>query len=268
MPRNRALEISVQLRDNVEQRRIEIPQPRARLVRDFRSRHAAAVGEPERCDFTLDRPGIERGRIARELGVGALAEQFAEAFQFREQRAALRLGGMRREHELDRHAIDDRLDRRGVGALFLQRQNRGLDALADRRCCLVAQPCGAAAAQEHDAEILLGEIHELEVERKRHRLVERIGRRERRDRGGEFFLRRAIAGAAGLRKLAERLDGVEGLASLEARDHAPERGAERADFGAKLGELVQRGQRRRDFGGHGGEEALRDRRGTEVKSAP
>ena len=133
--------------------RAHLVERRGRSTRSAEVRHSSAISSRSRRRTSASSAGVRRGSSSRSSRPIAAAERD-------EQRAAPRLGGMRREDEPDREPVDDRpapLARRpsGGGARPRRRSSRRAMAAGGRRGPL---------AQAPDALLLLGQVGELEVE--------------------------------------------------------------------------------------------------------
>jgi hypothetical protein len=159
-----------------------------------------------------------------------------------------------REHKLDAHPVHEPLHLVGPYARRLELRRRGLDGLADGQPAVVAEGAGGAApAQERDPEIFLGQVHQLEVEREGHRLVEGRPGIETRDGFGEEPFGVGVVRAARLGKLSKGLNRVEGLRALDPRDDAAERRTQPADLRPKGRHVAHRlGHAFGSFAGHSG----------------
>ena len=77
------------------------------------------------------------------------------------------------EDKLDPEAFDKALHLLGTHPSGLELHHGCVDGFADRAAAVLPEGVGhPASAQQYDAEILLGQIHELKVEGEGHRLVE------------------------------------------------------------------------------------------------
>jgi hypothetical protein len=94
-------------------------------------------------------------------------------------------------------------------------------------------PRRSASPQQRNAEIFLREIHQFKIQSERHRLIEGICWRQRRNFGRERASRGIVAGSSRFGALAQQLDSLKRLGSFESRDHPTQRTAERPHFSAQ-----------------------------------
>jgi hypothetical protein len=97
---------------------------------------------------------------------------------------------------------------------------------------------GAPSSQQHDPEIFLREIHEFEIQRERHRLVERFPCTQGRHGDTELFLGSAFSRPTVFRQTPDRLHRVERLPTFQSRDDAPQGIAERPNLRSKKRDLT------------------------------
>jgi hypothetical protein len=191
----------VQTRQRLIKSRVEVPQAGARLVSHLGTGGAAAIGQPKAGDLALQ-SGWIRGGQAVDLGVGPVAQDFSQALELGEQRAALGLGRVRGENQVNGNLVDELLHGGGIDSALFQFEYTGLNRFANRqairRLGIGAQACSAAAAQQQNAEVFLGYVHQLKVEREGHRLVEGLAWGQARDGLAEGWGGGEIAGARGL----------------------------------------------------------------------
>ena len=154
---------------------------------------------------------------------------------------------MRREHQIDQHRVNQPLHSRGIHPAFFEFQHRGLDGLANRTGFggfgLRAETRRPAAAKQQDAEIFLGQIHQLEIKREGHRLIERLLRSKRCHRLPKCGGCGVITGATGLGERAQLLDRRQGGRTFQPGDHPAQRRSQSADFSPELGKFFERGGR-------------------------
>ncbi len=242
MPAQRAQHVVLQTRQGIEERGVKIPKPGPRFIRHLRSRHSAAIRQPERNNLPLHPRRVRR--FALQLGRITLAQDLRHPAQLGQERAAFRFRRMRGEDQLDAQAIEKRLHLRGGNALVLQLLDRGLDRFTDRLARAATFVIGlraAAPAQQHDPEIFLGQIHQLEIESERHRLVDRCLRAEARDGFRELAGGVGVAFAARLGQGAQFFHRLESRPAFQLRDHPPERVAQETNLRAQRREILQRG---------------------------
>jgi hypothetical protein len=91
----------------------------------------------------------------------------------------------------------------------------------------------AALAQEPDAVRLLREIHQLEINRKRHGHVPGLLHGKILDRRGQLPLRLDVAPPAALREQAQALLQIEDRLAFELHDHFAENAAQLPDLRGK-----------------------------------
>ena len=156
--------------------------------------------------------------VGREIRIHHPHETPRDALLLAQQRAARDLGRQRREHGLDKRAVEQPLDLVAVDAVGFEPLEDVEEAVRLRRL-RVAQVRASAAQPVH----LLGGVDHLEVRRERADEIARGARRERREQRLQLRVRARVALAARDRGAARRLDEVvERLAALLADDLADE----------------------------------------------
>ena len=251
MPPERTLHVGMQTRQGFEQRRVKIPQPRLRFIRHLRPGRAATIGQPQRGDLPLDTFGLQQRGIGQQRGLRAQPQDLAQSAQLREQGSPLRFRRVCRKHELDHQPVHQGLHRGRTHSASFQFDHRRFNRFTHRRARRAFFAAGSASlAQQHDAKILFGEVHQLEIERERHRLVKRLGRTQLRDPRRQTTRRFLVTRTPGLGQLSQGLDGGEGLRPLQSGDHAAERAAERTHLGSERGDFVGRDRERRRWFWH------------------
>ena len=194
------------------------------LVDDARAPGAHLVGLPERRDLGRHLVLEPAARGGREGGIVERLEDAAELQLRLQHRAPRGLGGVGRDHELERDALCAPGERGGLDPALLQPAERLCERLArDPLLALVASPAAHAVPR-------LGDVGELEVEPERaqdgRRAVAVEGAHEARER-------RVIGLRAGLprlaRELAHALDVGQQLLAVLLDEHAAEGVADQAD---------------------------------------
>ena len=208
----RPLQIPLQPWDRLIEDDVQIPKSGAGLIRHLRARGPAAVGEPERSDFAFDRFQVDQGSVHLRFGPAAPPQEGPQPRKLCKQGPPLRLGGMRRENKLHPQPVDQPLHFLRTDPARLELNHRGLDRFADR-ARLAQDAQRPAPAQQHDPEILLGQVHQLEIKREGHRLVERHRRIEGRDHRSQAAFRTGLPRPPGLGEPPERFHPFKGFPS-------------------------------------------------------
>ena len=209
-----------QIARRVPQRVLDEPQPLPDLVDDAGPVGAHLVRLPE--DRHLLREPRDQA-LALDRGeprIVELVEQSLEAPVLLQDRPRQRLGGVRRQHELDgdvRRGARDRVlaDPRGG-----EQAERLVQRLAQRPALALD-----LAPPAHPV-VLLGDVREVEVDREGAQDDGLRLDRERRDGRGQLGRRAAVAAAAEPGEPADPLLELEGLVALLLGEHAAERVAE------------------------------------------
>jgi hypothetical protein len=232
----RAVELLERLGDLLVERRHhaveDLHQVEEDLLALIRYREPLArqlFGLPRRGELRADAAPDAARLVRREARVEPLEQALRDALLLAQQRAAARLGGMRREHRLDRERADQLEHLLRAEARGFERADGILDAARLRALAVLEEVIAAAA----DAVYLLGEIHHLEPHRERPQQIARQSRRPVAHAGGELGARLAGSGAAADGGDAVELDQLEQLvAALFAQDLADQR-AERVHIVAQ-----------------------------------
>ena len=206
---------------------LEEPERLPDLVHDARPVRANLVGLPEDRDLLCQRHLPFSPLGGREPGVVQPLEQLRDAAVLLEDRPRERLGGVRREDQLDRDAAGRGLDLVGRDALPREQRQR----LGQRFAGIAALELVLAATP--NPVMLLGDVREVEVDGERaqdDRLrldVERLDRLRERPGGA------GVTAATEPREQANALFQAVELLAFLLGEHAPEDLAEQADVRAE-----------------------------------
>src|SRR6516225_994887 len=198
----------------------QVEQDLLALIRHREPLARQLLGLPCRSELHADVVPDTARLIRREARVEQLEQPLRNALLLAQQRATVRLGGVRRQHRLDRERADELEHLLAAQPLGLECGERILDATGLRTLAVLEEIVAAAA----DAVHLLGEVHDLkpggegthQVARQRGRAVPYAGR--------ELRARLARARAATDRGDAVELDQLEQLlTALLAQNVADQR---------------------------------------------
>ncbi len=203
MLHERLVEHAQEARQRVPERLLEDDQPRPRFVDGGRPLPPHLAGLPRRGNLYPQR--VEQIARLRHGQVGPVThrEQVRDPPVFLHQRPAGDLGRMRREHELDLQADDDRVQRVGRDAGAAEASKRFV-ARADLRKRLRVAFVEPAAA---DPVMLLGNVRQREEVRERPRDGQRFVDGHALEDAGQRVEIRIVPAASALRQRTDPLDG-------------------------------------------------------------
>ena len=190
--------------------------------------------------------GDRRVALAREqVGVVQPAQGLADALELREHGAALRLGRVRGQDQLDAQRRQQRRH-----PLAVTRRAPAARATASPTDSPIGRRVlGALAlAQGLDAVGLLGQVHQVEVDGERGRGGPRGVDGQRRDLGGQALGGLRLSAAPRLGQGADALLGLEEGDGLLGAQHLAERLAEQMDAGREIHDPTSSPFRRRGVG--------------------
>ena len=227
---HRGLELEGDPRQRVPEDLLDEVEPGAHLVGDGGAGGARALGEPERGDLRPQRGDLGVPLPGQQIGVVQAAQHLADALELREHGAALGLGRMRGEHQLDPEGAEECRHPLGRDAPALDLPDRGADRLADRR----GVGASLALAQGADALRFLGQVHQIEVHGERRRRGPSRIDGEGCHLGGQVPGGRPRRRAPSLGEGANALLGLEEIGGLLGAEHVAQRLAEQVDGGREI----------------------------------
>ncbi len=235
--RDGGLEIGADARQQIPEDLVHEVEPGAHLVGDRGPGGAGPVGEPERGDLRLERL-VELAPPARQqVPVEQPAEDLADALELREHGAALGLGGVRGQDQLDPERGEQGRHARGIDAPRPEQADRLADRLPDGSGMLGP----LAGAEGLDAVHFLGEVDQVEVDREGGGGGARGLRGQLGDRARELDRGLHLARAPGLGQGADALLRLEERDGFLRAEHLTEGFAEQVDGGREIHENASSG---------------------------
>ncbi len=126
-----------------------------------RTRGASAIGEPELGDLGVEGGGLRSVFAREQIGIVKPPERLGDPLKLREDRSALGLGRMSRQHQFDAQRLQQLRHLAGRETACLESGHRVPDRFSDRGWVL--DPL--TLTQGADAMRLFGEVHQIEVDR-------------------------------------------------------------------------------------------------------
>ena len=224
-PLNAVFEISVQPRDDVEQRRLEIDQPGPHLVEDSRRDGADLIRAPQFLDRGRELGASSGESLGSELALVELPDRGEHPRQLGHGRVASCLGRMRGQHETDLRLREQLLQTCCASAAI----GDDPDRLAQRPATRRRERLTLVGADAANALVVLGEIDEAKIGREgahQHgRLLERQALHQRAQLLAGRLLTRSQSLPQGAGALLER----ERLGLFLGTDHLAEQAAQQFD---------------------------------------